>query len=421
MKVLVIGSGGREHALVKSLSESKSIKKVFVCPGNVGMQAQAKIISMNIKDHVQVVQFCLVNKIDFVVIGPEDPLVDGLADSLRAEKIRVFGPSKQAAQLEGSKIFAKKFMLKANVPTADAEVVNSVASTMMAAETHQAPYILKADGLAAGKGVSICKNLDELKSAAQQLFEKKIFGAAGARALLEKNLPGYELSILVLTNGSNFQALPLAQDHKRLKDNDVGPNTGGMGTVAPLKIANSLEQKIIRKIIEPSVAQMKKDKMLFRGVLFVGVMVVDGEPYALEYNTRFGDPETQVLLPLIKNDLGKVFYLLSNGFVEDLQFNNKSAFCIVNAAPGYPEQVQKNVPIQIPANTDEAYILHAGTAKSPDGQLISAGGRVLNIVAIDESFEKAKQKAYALNAQIQFEGRQFRTDLGSYQFQRNET
>ncbi len=413
MKVLVIGSGGREHALVKSFSESKFIKKVFVCPGNAGMQNEARIISMNIKDHKQVVQFCQVNSVDFVFIGPEDPLVDGLADSLRAEKIRVVGPSKQAAQLEGSKIFAKNFMQKANVKTAEAEVVTSVQQTLLAAQSHTPPYILKADGLAAGKGVFICKTLEELKLAAENIFEKKILGAAGSKALLEKNLPGYELSFLVLTNAVRYEALPLAQDHKRLLDQDLGPNTGGMGTVAPLKISDSLEQKILRKIIEPSIEQLKKEKMIYRGILFVGVMVVENEPYALEYNVRFGDPETQVILPLIQNDLGKVFYQLANGFVEELSFFNKAAFCIVNAAPGYPDQVQKNIPIELPESSSNQYILHAGT-ELKNGKYVSTGGRVLNVVAVDETISEARQKAYALNEKIIFEGRQFRKDLGSH-------
>ncbi|MBC7419100.1 MAG: phosphoribosylamine--glycine ligase [Bdellovibrio sp.] len=421
MKVLVIGSGGREHALCKALSEAKSIKKVFVSPGNAGMQEHAKVMALNIQDHKKVVEFCLVNSVSYVFIGPEDALVDGLADSLRAEKIRVVGPSKQASQLEGSKIFAKKFMNKAGILTAAADIVNSVQSTMMAAANYTAPYILKAEGLAAGKGVFICKTIEELKTAAENLFEKKILGDAGKRALLEKNLPGHELSILVLTNGVTYQALPMAQDHKRLKDNDEGPNTGGMGTVAPMKISNSLKQKIIRKIIEPTIAQMQIEKLLFRGILFVGIMVVDNEPYALEYNARFGDPETQVLLPLIKGDLGKIFFQLASGFVEPLHFYDKAVCCIVNAAPGYPEQAVKGVSVTVPANEKDAYILHAGTIKNHEGKLVSNGGRVLNVVAIDETPEKAKAKAYALNEKIKFEGRQFRTDLGSYQFQRTET
>ncbi len=421
MKVLVIGSGGREHALVKSFAEAKSIKKVFVSPGNAGMQEHAKVMALNTKDHAKVIEFCKTNDIDFVFIGPEDPLVDGLSDALRLERIRVVGPSKQGAQLEGSKIFAKRFMQRAGVTTADAEIVNSVQTTLEAAKNHKPPYILKADGLAGGKGVFICKTLKDLEANARNLFEKKILGEAGKRALLEKNLPGYELSFLILTNGAQYQALPLAQDHKRLKNNDEGPNTGGMGAVAPLKISNSLEQKIIRKIVEPTVEQLQKDKILFRGVLFIGIMVVDDEPYALEYNVRLGDPETQVILPLIKNDTGKLFYQLASGFVEDLRIGDQSVFCIVNAAPGYPDQVQKKIPIELPENEVNAYVLHAGTLKDHNNKLVSNGGRVLNVIAVDRDIESAKKKAYTLNEKIKFEGRQFRTDLGNYQFIRKET
>ena len=420
MKILVIGSGGREHALVKHFAESSSVTKVFVTMGNAGMKTRAEVITMNVKDHKQVVQFCQIQKIDFVFIGPEEPLVDGLADTLRNNHIKTIGPSKNAAQLEGSKIFAKKFMLDGQVATADAIVVSSVAETMAASASYNAPYVLKADGLAAGKGVFICLDKTQLKKAAEDLFVHKKLGEAGRQALLEKNLPGHELSFLVLTNGLSFQPLPIAQDHKRLQDGDKGPNTGGMGTIAPLQISELLYTKILKRVIQPSIEQMKKEKMLFYGILFVGIMVVDGEPYALEYNTRFGDPETQVILPLIENDLGLLFSRLANGELEEVKTKALTAFCIVNAASGYPDFPEKNIPIELPDNEDSSYVLHAGT-KEVNGQLVSNGGRVLNVIGLDADFEKAKQKAYALNSKIKFAGRQFRTDLGNYQFQRNET
>lgn len=420
MRILVIGSGGREHALVKHFSESPCVTKVFVTMGNTGMKSQAELVVMNIKEHRQVVQFCQVQKIDFVFIGPEEPLVDGLADTLRSHQIKAIGPSKYAAQLEGSKIFAKEFMKAGQVATAEAAIVSSVEQTLSAAQTYAAPYILKADGLAAGKGVFICADLAELKKAAEDLFIHKKLGLAGEKALLEKNLPGYELSFLVLTNGLSFQTLPLAQDHKRLLDNQLGPNTGGMGTVAPLMISDFLYQKIIERIVVPSIEQIKKEKMLFRGVLFIGVMVVGNEPYALEYNVRFGDPETQVILPLIENDLARLFSRLANGELDPVKTKDLTAFCIVNAAPGYPENPEKNISIELPANEVDSYILHAGT-RERDGVLLSNGGRVLNVIAVDSSFEKAREKAYNLNAKIKFKGRQFRTDLGNYQFHKSDT
>jgi len=420
MKILVIGSGGREHALVKHFAESPCTTKVFVTMGNVGMKSHAELVTMNIKDHRQVVQFCQIQKIDFVFIGPEEPLVDGLADTLRNNQIKVIGPSKAAAQLEGSKIFAKQFMQAGQVATAHADIVSSVAETMKAAQSHQAPYVLKADGLAAGKGVFICDTLSELEKAAEELFVNKKLGAAGDKALLEKNLAGYELSFLVLTNGLSFQALPLAQDHKRLHDNQQGPNTGGMGCVAPLMISDFLYNKIIEKIVTPSIQQLKNEKMLFRGILFIGVMVVGNEPYALEYNVRFGDPETQVILPLIENDLAQLFSRLANGELDPVKTKDITAFCIVNAAARYPENPEKNILIELPQNESDSYILHAGT-REKEGRLVSNGGRVLNVIAIDSNFEKAREKAYAMNAKIKFEGRQFRTDLGNYQFNTQDT
>ena len=414
MNILVIGSGGREHAVIKSLAQSAKVNKIYCSPGNAGIAELASNVNLEIKNHSAVVLFCAENKIDFVFIGPEDPLVDGLADSLRAKKIPVFGPSMAAAKLEGSKIFAKSFMQEAGVPTADADLVSSVADTMAAAKKYSAPYILKADGLAAGKGVFICASLAELQNAATDIFEKKTLGPAGNYALLEQNIPGKEISLLVLTNGSEFQVLPMAQDHKRLFDNNTGPNTGGMGTVAPMLIENSLYEKIIARVVKPSIAQLKTHRYLFYGVLFIGLMIKDDEPYVLEYNVRFGDPETQVILPLIENDIAELFSELGNGRLSPLKLNGKTAFCIVNAAEGYPEKPVKNKTILLPENTESTYTLHAGTALTPTGQLVSAGGRVLNIIAVRDNFTQAREAAYEFNAQVIFEGRQFRNDLGMY-------
>ncbi|OFZ28794.1 MAG: phosphoribosylamine--glycine ligase [Bdellovibrionales bacterium RIFCSPHIGHO2_01_FULL_40_29] len=421
MRALVIGSGGREHAIVKSLSESSHVTKIYTSPGNAGTALLGDNVVLDLNDHESVVQFCKNQKMGFVFIGPEDPLVNGLADSLRANGILVVGPSKHAAQLEGSKIFAKEFMKKAGVPTADAVVVNSVESTLLAARKHTAPFILKADGLAGGKGVFICRTMADLEAAANKLFVEKIFGAAGEKALLEKNLSGTELSFLVLTNGLDYQALPLAQDHKRLQNKNLGPNTGGMGTVAPLEIPPNLYQKIIKNIIEPSIAQMKAEKFVYNGVLFVGLMIVGEEPYTLEYNVRFGDPETQVILPLIKSDVGQILHNLSQGVLQKIMLNSMHAICIVNAAKGYPEQPKKDMMIVLPETKDpQSYVLHAAT-KTSNGKLFSSGGRVLNVIAVAENAKMAKGKALELNSKIKFDGRQYRTDIGDYQFQRQAT
>ncbi len=414
MNILVIGSGGREHAVIKAFSESQAGSKIYCAPGNAGISEMATPLNINIKNGADVTNACKKNNIDFVFIGPEEPLVNGLSDVLRKNNILVFGPSKAAAQLEGSKILAKDFMNKAKVPTARSVIVESVEQTLSNAENFTTPYILKADGLAAGKGVFICRTLDELKTAAENIFEKKTLGAAGLRALLEQNLPGTEISFLVLTNGQNFECLPLAQDHKRLLDQNKGPNTGGMGTVAPMKIETELYQKIIEKVVKPSISQLAKEDYLFYGVLFIGLMIVNNEPYVLEYNVRFGDPETQVILPLLKNDITQLFYNLSRGELSPIELNDNYAFCIVNAAEGYPDNVVKNTRIDLPLNTENAYILHAGTTRNSDGELVSAGGRVLNIVAVEKSLKSARTAAYKLNEKIKMPGRQYRTDLGEY-------
>lgn len=410
MNILVIGSGGREHAIIKSLQKSKLTKNIFVLPGNDGMSDDAQLISASVLDFEKIIEVCKSENIDFVFIGPEDPLVQGLSDELRKNQIPCVGPSKSAAQLEGSKIFAKKFMNRALVPTARSFVVSTVEETLKSAENFKAPYILKADGLAAGKGVFICKNLDDLKSAATDLFIHKKLGQAGESALLEENLPGKELSFLILTNGEKFEALPLAQDHKRLLDDDQGPNTGGMGTVAPMKITEDLYEKILQRIIQPSVAQIEKENLLFRGILFVGIMVVNNEPYALEYNTRFGDPETQVILPLIENDCAELFFKLAKGQLEPIHQNNLSAVCLVNAAEGYPESPLKGTPILV-SPTSKANILFAGV-KSHEAELVTNGGRVLCIVTVGTSLKSALAEAYSINNEISFKGRLFRTDIG---------
>ena len=414
MNILVIGSGGREHAAIKAFSESNSTNKIFCSPGNAGIAKLAALLDLDIKNHLSVIQSCKENNISFVFIGPEDPLVDGLADSLRDECILAFGPSKMAAQLEGSKIFAKDFMNEADIPTARSQVVTSVDETLQAAKNYTLPYVLKADGLAAGKGVFICANLMELKAAAENIFDKKIFGKAGSRALLEQNLPGKEISFLLLTDGSAYQPLPLAQDHKRLLDGNAGPNTGGMGTVAPMHIDSALYAKIIAKIVEPSVALLQKRKYFFRGVLFIGLMIVENEPYVLEYNVRFGDPETQVLLPLLNNDIAGLFFNLSNGQLDKVLFNNKVAFCIVNASSTYPAGGAPATPIRLPQENSGNYILHAGTSLNAQNELISSGGRVLNILAVADDLKSARANAYKLNSEISFPNRQFRTDLGAY-------
>lgn len=416
MKILILGQGGREHALIKAFKNSPLVTEIHILPGNDGMKKEAIVHSLSMTDVEKIIALCIQTEIDFVFIGPEDPLVAGVSDKLRDRGILVVGPSQQAAQLEGSKVFAKEFMLEAKVPTAPYFVVSSVEQTLEKAKNFQPPYVLKADGLAAGKGVFICKTLEELKNASESLFEKNIFGDAGKKALLEKFEPGWELSYIVLTNGEKFISLPLAQDHKRLLDNNEGPNTGGMGTIAPLIISTALKHEIENKIIAPSVKHLQQRQFLFRGILFVGIMVTSEGPKVLEYNVRLGDPETQVILPLIESDLALTMMHLSQGSLDPIQLKNIHAACVILAAPGYPDAPEKGLPIsgleQI-LDSSNSYSIHAGT-KFSGSQWLTNGGRVIGAVGLGNTKEEALKHAYEVNEQIHWQGKQFRSDIGKY-------
>ncbi len=414
MKVLVIGQGGREHALVHALSQCSSVTEIHAVPGSAGMSRQALCHEMDWRQSSALVDFCLRTEIDFVMIGPEDPLVEGLSDRLRERGILVVGPSSEAAQLEGSKIFAKQFMKESGVPTAAFEIVTSWSDIQKVVAQFTSPYVLKADGLAGGKGVFICKDLVELEKAAQDLFENRILGEAGKQALLEQFMPGWELSYLILTNGKTWQTLPLAQDHKRLMDGDLGPNTGGMGTVAPLQINSELREQIERKIVEPTVAHLHEKNYLYRGVLFIGVMVTAQGPQVLEFNCRFGDPETQVILPLIDADLGFVLKDLSQGKLHPLKQKNIFASCVVMAAPGYPMNPEKNLQIEgdLAHSTEMSYFLHAGTKKNSEGRWLTNGGRVLNAIGLGTTSQESLAKAYNQSTHAKWMGQQKRTDIG---------
>lgn len=413
MKVLVLGQGGREHALVHQLAHSPSVNEVHVAPGNDGMKQHALCHEWDWKDTSRIIDFCLRTEIELVLIGPEDPLVDGLADRLRERGLLVVGPGSEGAQMEGSKIFAKEIMSEAKVPTAKYALVNSVMSCLNEAKNFTPPYVLKADGLCAGKGVVICKTLDELKTAAADFFEKKIFGKAGERAILEQFTPGWELSYLVLTNGQDFQALPIAQDHKRLKNNDEGPNTGGMGTVAPLKIDENLRARIENEIVKPTIATLQKRGIVYRGFIFFGIMVTESGPSLLEYNCRLGDPETQVVLPLLQNDFGQLMKDLAMGKLQALQFRPLHATCVVMAAPGYPMNPQKGVPIEgdVLAGTASSYFLVAGAKRLPQAWQTN-GGRVLCAIGLGSTRNEAIEKAYAQARHVTWAGLQFREDIG---------
>lgn len=416
MKALVIGQGGREHALVRALKRSASVSEVHALPGSDGIALEARCHrDLDWRDTEAVLQLIEKEAIDLVVVGPEDPLVAGIADPLRERGVAVFGPGRAAAQLEGSKIFCKDFLVEAGVPTARSIVVSSVEAVRAAATTFSPPYVLKADGLAAGKGVFVCATLDELMAAAHSLFVDKSLGAAGERALLEEFQGGYEISYLVLTDGERFEPLPLAQDHKRLSDGDEGPNTGGMGVVAPVAMDAALKERINQEVLQPTMALFKKRGFVYRGVLFVGLMMTSKGPSVLEFNTRFGDPETQAILPLLDGDWGLVLKNLAEGRLSPLKWKPIASCCVALAAEGYPGVPVKGAVIEGlegAAQGEMRYFLHAGTRRESDGQWKTAGGRVLNVIGLGTDMREAISNAYQLAEQVSWTGQQMRTDIG---------
>ena len=393
MNTLVIGKGGREHAIVRALQKSS----VCYCfPGREGFgtpilkTSQAPVAEDLISEMKE-------KKIDLVVVGPEAELSQGWSDTFRSHNFSVFGPSRQASQLESSKIFAKKFMEKAKIPTAEYFVVQNVKETLKQAENFSPPYVLKVDGLAGGKGVFICSNEKSLKEQAQKIFEEKIFGSAGKKALLEKFQEGKEFSVFILTDGKDYRVLPLAQDYKKQFDGGKGPNTGGMGAVAPFHIDSDIWKEIDENILKPTVEQIKKEGLFYRGVLYVGLIQTAQGVKVLEYNVRFGDPECQVLFPLLDMDMTKLLYDVAQGVLPVLKFNNLFACCVVLSEKGYPENPQKGdfIASSLKEDSDTSYFLHAGTKKSKEGFIVD-GGRVLNAIGVGLNRKQARDQAYAL-------------------------
>lgn len=405
MNIFVIGSGGREHALIKALSSSH---QVFGSRDGFGVE----VISPQ-KNLSSLIPLLKEKQIELVVIGPEKELTMGWGDTLRQNGFLVFGPNSLIAQLEGSKIFAKEFMKEAQVPMARYQVVGSVSSVLEHAKQFFPPFVLKVSGLAGGKGVFICKDLNELKKSAQKVFDEKIFGEQDA--LLEEHQTGEELSVFILTNGKDYQVLPLAQDHKRLFNHQQGPNTGGMGAVAPIEVDSKIMERIHRHILQPTVRNLKGWNYL--GVLYVGIMITPQGPCVLEYNVRFGDPECQVLLPLIEEDLGEVFKQIALGNLPSIHFKKEHSCCIVLSEKGYPENPQKGLSLNlnsIQELTDkDLYLLHAGTRKENQNFIVN-GGRVLNVVAVDVQKNKALKKAHVLAEKIKQQNPtlHYRTDIG---------
>lgn len=418
-KILVIGSGGREHAICEQFKKSSQIEKLFILPGNAGINEIAEIVSnIKIDEHQKIIEFCKKEKIDFVFVGPEQPLVAGLVDDLQQAKIRAFGPSKKAAQIEGSKIFMKQIAIDNNVPTAIYEKFNDAENAIEFSKKLGFPCVIKADGLAAGKGVIIAQNFNEAQIAINEIFDGK-FGEAGKEIIIEEFLQGFEASYFVLCDGKNFISLGFAHDHKKVGENETGPNTGGMGTYSPSPfIDKNLEQEINNKIIKPTLIGMAKVGASFSGILFAGLMIDKNKPKLLEFNARFGDPETQVILPRIKSDFVDLIEAAIDGNLDKIkvEFDEKSKFvCVVMCAKGYPESYQKGSEIknlEKATQIENVKILHAGTAKK-DGKIIANGGRVLNIVAQAESFSEARKKAYEAVNKIDWNDGFVRKDIAA--------
>ena len=418
MKVLVVGSGGREHAVIRKLAENPEIDRIFCAPGNGGISVQAQLVEIKATDVEGMVAFAKKEGIDFVVVTPDDPLVLGMADAMEEVGIPAFGPSKKAAQIEGSKVFAKNLMKKYGIPTAKYEVFDDPSKVIAYIEReNQFPAVIKADGLALGKGVVIARNLAEAKEAVHSIMEDKIFGKSGNQVVVEEFLTGKEVSVLAFTDSHTISPMISSMDHKRVYDNDEGPNTGGMGTIAPSPYYTpEVAKRCMEEIFLPTMEAMKKEGRPFKGCLYFGLILTERGPKVIEYNCRFGDPETQVVLPLLKTDLFTIMRAVRDerlGEV-DIQWSTGAAACVVLASGGYPKKYETGLPIE---GLDEngghpGVIVYQEGTKKQDGRFLTAGGRVLGVTGLGETLPQALEKAYGAVREITFKNAHYRTDIG---------
>jgi len=422
MKILVIGSGGREHTLVWKISQSPKVDKIFCIPGNAGISELAECVNISLDRFDEIVKFAKEKKIDLTVVGPEKPLADGIVDFFRENGLKIIGPDKKSSTLECSKSFAKSFMKKYNIPTAEFEVFDKYEDAIEFIDSlYEKPFnnfwVVKADGLCAGKGVTVCNSIDEMKDAVEDSMVKKKFGSSGERILIEEKLEGEEASLMAFCDGKNISLMVSSQDHKRIFDNDKGPNTGGMGAYAPAPVVTEKILKQAKKqIFENFLRGLRNEKMDYKGVIYAGIMVTSSGPKVLEFNVRFGDPETQAVLPLLKTDIVEIFSAILEERLDKIkiEWENKSSVCVVMASEGYPGDYEKGKIIsgldQI-KKTNGVVVFHAGTVKQ-NGKYLTAGGRVLGITGTGKNLEEAIAKTYKGVKKITWEGVHYRKDIG---------
>lgn len=415
MKVLVVGGGGREHAIVHKLSQSDRVEKIYCAPGNAGISKLAECVNISVEEIEKLKEFALQNKIDITIVGPELPLVEGIVDEFEKAGLKIFGPSKKAAMIEGSKYFAKQIMAKYEIPTGRFKAFDRYQEALKFLKETWYPVVIKADGLAQGKGVFIVRDFIEAEEVLDLMMKKRVFGPSGDIVIVEEMLYGKEASIFAFVDGENVLTMMTAMDYKKVYEKDEGPNTGGMGSIAPnphidKKTLNEIEEKILK----PVVYALKKEGVVYKGVLYAGLMLTKEGPKVLEFNARFGDPETEVILPLLKTDLLEVIEATLEGKLKNLklEWEDKKAVCVIAASKGYPGEYKKGFEIRGLEEVKEAFVYHAGTSFK-DGKIVTSGGRVFGIVALGDSYKEAREIAYREIEKISFEGIYYRKDIAA--------
>jgi len=417
MKVLIVGNGGREHTIAWTLKKSPKVEEVFVAPGNAGTALIGENVDVGVNDFKKLAEFAESQGIGLTIVGPEDPLVNGIIDFFEGKGLKVFGPSKKAAEIEGSKIFCRELLKKYGIPSAEFGSFDNAGEAKAYLKEKGAPIVVKADGLAAGKGVIVCETMEEAEKAIDSIMLDKKFGEAGAKLLLEEKLIGEEASYMVFSDGKNILPMVSSQDHKRIFDEDKGPNTGGMGTYSPAPVVTKeLEEQVLREIMQPTIDAMAKEGKNFKGILYAGLMVTSQGPKIVEFNARFGDPETQVVLPRLETDLVEIMLACVEGRLaeQEIKWSGKACCCVVMASGGYPEKYEKGKAIaglEEAGKLPETVVFHAGT-RLEEGKVLTNGGRVLGVTALGESIKQAIGKAYKAVEKISFEGAQYRKDIG---------